>query len=138
MNAVWTPPAQCFIKLTLFLIYWQIFWVLKWIRIAIYVGASVTALFYTGTTIAFFVLATPRPGQTWAEQAVSSDSYKADTLAFANTCGGVLINLFLLCLPLRALFKLQLPVARKVRIGIACVLGFRYAESVFLAYDQAD
>ncbi|KAI9729014.1 MAG: hypothetical protein M1828_000099 [Chrysothrix sp. TS-e1954] len=123
LNGVWTPPAQCFIKLTLFLIYWQIFWVLNWVRIAIYIGATFTTLFYTAMTIAYFVVATPRPGQTWAEQAVSKDAMTGHVLELALTLGGVVINLYLLCLPIRALFKLQLPIARKVRIAIACVFG---------------
>ena len=112
-----------FIKLTLFLIYWQIFWVLKWIRIAIYIGAGFTVLFYTTTSITLFILATPWPGETWFEHSMSAIMWKADTLLVVLTIGGVLINITLLALPIRAILKLQMPVARKVRIGILLLIG---------------
>ena len=102
-------------------------------RVAVYLGMSVTTLFYSAATIATLVLATPRPGhQTWFEHALSFENSMANQIQLPITVIGVALNLYLLFLPVVAIVRLQLPMARKVRMGIVFLVGFRYADCISL------
>ena len=93
-------------------------------RIGVYIGWAITTIFYGAATVATFILATPRPSQTWFDHAMSPHYAIANNLLMPITVVGVVINWYLLFLPIYAIVKLQLPLARKVRIGIAFLLGF--------------
>ncbi|KAL9074038.1 MAG: hypothetical protein Q9157_004528 [Trypethelium eluteriae] len=60
------PAGLGFIKLSFFLLYMHLFAPFKGLRIAIWIGGTISTAFYTIIVILSFVFDTPRPGETFA------------------------------------------------------------------------
>lgn len=103
--------------------YLHIFGPMKWFRYCVYVGAGATIFFYTGTTIVQFVFATPPPGVTWQEQALSAKEYEATRISVPAASVGLVIDVFIFVLPIRAILKLQLSLKRKIAVGLVFATG---------------
>ncbi|KAL8946970.1 MAG: hypothetical protein Q9222_006702 [Ikaeria aurantiellina] len=112
-------PFIWLIKLSLFLLYLEIFSPLRYLRILVWVGVAVTALFYFPASIAKIALCAPRGRETYAQAYAASRC--GDSKAI-NVCIGVfniVSDLYLLVLPIRPTLKLNLPLRR--RIGVLFV-----------------
>ena len=116
------PFTLLFVKITFFLLYYQVFRPLRWLRITVYVGATLTAAFYGASDITQMVLVTPHPGETWVARYLSPESHKTIILAMPIPCVGLVIDLFILTIPIVAVFGLKLPNSRK--IGVLCIFMF--------------
>ena len=103
--------------------YLYIFGPLRWLRLCAYVGAAITTAFYTGMTVAFFVIATPRPGETWPEHLHSKKIKKAAELTIPTSSFGVVIDLVILILPIIAVMQMHLPTPRKIRAILVFMTG---------------
>ena len=82
-------------------------------------GAAITTTFYISTTVAMFILSTPRRGMTWPEHLLMKDLKRALIVRIVTSCFGVVIDPVILLLPMIAVMPLQLPPRRK--IGVVCV-----------------
>ena len=123
MNVLWAAPALGFIKLSIFLIFYQMFWPMRWMRIAVYIGSAITIGFYGAVTICMLVFSIPRPGQTWFTHTITPLYGKAQNLALPITAVGLVLDIYLLVLPIGAVIKLRLPPARKIGVTIAFATG---------------
>lgn len=105
--------------MTILLMYHEIFRPIRWVRIAVYVSSVIICGFYGAVTIALYVYATPRAGKTWQDAAV--DGTLTDSIAISIPAGvvGLFTDIWLVLLPLPAVFALQMPLSRK--IGVSCV-----------------
>ena len=104
-----------FIKVTFFLLFLQLFRPSRKIRFAIYGGLAFTILFYVMDFIVDFVSDTPRPGETW----ISHEEFNpveniGITSAIWLPTVGMVIDLYILCLPLYCVSTLQLSMRRKL------------------------
>ena len=108
-----SPLTLLFAKLTFFLMYFHIFWPLRWLRVTVYVGASLTCAFYGAVSVAQVVLLTPRYGQTWLEHSLSKESRKDQVLYVYIAAVGLGFDILLLVMPLVAVLGLQKPKQRK-------------------------
>ena len=71
-----------------------------------------------------FVIAAPRPGETWIEaDDIPSRVELESKLNTSVAVGGMLIDVWLIVLPLIAVYKLQLRSARKVGLMIMFSTG---------------
>lgn len=112
------------VKLTFFLMYLQMFWPMKWLRICVYIGASLTAAFYVAVTVAQFVLATPPRSKTWFEWELSPDFQQhSKILAIPISSVGLGIDIVLLVLPVRCVMMLQLPTRKKIGLVLIFLTG---------------
>ncbi|CRG83417.1 hypothetical protein PISL3812_00768 [Talaromyces islandicus] len=117
------------IKLTIFIFYAEIFWVLEWCRWVIYIGASISSAFYLSMTIVQFYFMTPRPGETMAEHFGGKMAARVTSLSIPTTSVGLAIDILLLVVPLCAVVQLHLAKMKKVQliltflIGIFAILG---------------
>jgi hypothetical protein len=114
------------IKLTFFLLYLQIFRQNTTLKFCIYAGAILTTLFYTGVGITQFVLATPHPGMTWMEQALSSRQEKQSLLSIPIVAVGLAIDLYILILPIGGVMQLHMPTRRKIGVCLIFVTGILF------------
>lgn len=105
-------------KLSLFLLYYRLFARHQWIRYLVYIGIGSTAAMYTAGTIVYGYLCLPRHGQSWFEASLSPRcSKQIIMIAYVQSPFGILSDLYLLFLPLPAVWQLQLPLRK--RLGIA-------------------
>ncbi|KAI9661346.1 MAG: hypothetical protein M1831_003079 [Alyxoria varia] len=120
--------ALGFAKLSLFLLYLQLFWPLRWLRICVYVGAPLTAAFYGSTTIVQFYFMTPAHGQTQFERLLSPEQGKAVSLYLPISAVGLCIDIFLLALPIKSVLQLQLRGRKKIGLLLIFMTGILIIE----------
>ena len=112
---------QGFVKMSLFLQYYALFKVKRYVRIGVYITRTLTAAFYSILTKLYFGICSPRRGESMLELTLSRRY-----LPFANMSLGVgiismLLDWILLVLPISAVWKIQLSTAR--RIGMILVFA---------------
>ena len=106
-----------FIKVTFFIMYLSIFGQWRWMRISTTVGAVMTGAFYTAMTAYIFALETPGRHETWvAHQLRRGASYAK--FGLVQSAVGLLIDLFILLLPVIAVSKLHMPFRRKLGVAV--------------------
>ena len=123
MDGVVNPAGLGFIKLTFFILYLQLFRPLKSIRLAIWVGAIVSTLFYTLVVVLAFIFTTPRPGENFATHLVSELEQKEIRLAIPQAGISVALDLYILILPIYSVWQLQLSRERKVGVSLVFLTG---------------
>lgn len=106
-------------KLSLLLLYLRIFHSNVKLRYCIYVTMSWLSLFYCGAFIALAILAIPRPGQSLQAAAHSAEAARSTQLVIAQSAVGVATDFLIFCLPIPVLWKLQLPLRK--RIGVLAI-----------------
>ena len=115
-----SQPVLGVTKLTFFLFYLQVFRPLKWLRISVYIGASLSTAFYLAVFITETSLATPSPHESWDTHYVSSRLGQR-RLAIPTASVGLVIDILLLILPSVAVSQLQMTTRRK--LGLLLIFG---------------
>ena len=117
IDMMYGPIAFC-AKLSLFLLYYRLFSCRKWVRYLVYLGIGATAATYTATTIVYGYACLPRRGQDWIEAGLSSRCHQEfSMICFVRGPFNLLSDLYLLLVPLPAIWQLHLPLRK--RLGIA-------------------
>ena len=116
-------PTLWLIKVTFCLLYLHIFRPMRWLRINIYIVAALLTIFYWGFSIALFVFASRNPGESWAELLLSQRFAISQRTNTPMAVGGMILDLWLLALPLVAVCRLQLQQARKIALIIMFSTG---------------
>ena len=124
IDMVYGPTSFC-AKLALFLLYFRLFGRHQWMRNLIYLGIGCTAVINFGAIIVYGVLCLPRKGQTWIEAGLSSRCHKQYIMiSYIRGPFNLLSDVYLLLLPLPAVWQLQLPLRRRVGIAGIFLTGF--------------
>ena len=110
-------------KLTLFLLYLLLFRPLRWLRISVYIGATLNVVFYIVDVILVVALQVPGPGESFQEHTLKSQGLQVQNAILYTTAVGVAFDIFLLVLPIRAAATLQLPRRQKVGVVIIFLTG---------------
>jgi hypothetical protein len=120
------PMVNLFAKLSFFIYFLQIFGAKPILRWNIYIGACITTCFYTATTIAQFVMTTPPPGVSFAEQFATflgpTESGIVHTI-LAVGYFNIFSDIYILLLPISGVIRLQLPRRRKVGVILIFMTG---------------
>ncbi|KAL8688192.1 MAG: hypothetical protein Q9218_005838 [Villophora microphyllina] len=101
-------------KLSLLMLYLDVFRPDKRLRYAIYFGIVFTTLFYAGTFIAYCVLAIPRRGQSLIGVMLSKGVASAIPLSIGQGAVNVATDFYILLLPILGVLQLQLPTRKKI------------------------
>lgn len=109
-------PIMMMAKMSLLLLYYQIFSLNVIFRHCIHVIMGFLFLFYCGLFIAFAILMIPRPGQSLLAAFRILDTAKGISLSIAQSVAGVTIDLMIFCLPIPVVWKLQLPLRKKIGV----------------------
>lgn len=118
-----------FIKLSLFLLYLQIFHPFLWLKICIIAGAVIVTGVYIAATLGELIAQTPRPGQTWYQYFQASHADKGGVnLSWALAAWALASDVYLLILPIAGVARLQVSAKRKFAVIMAFMtgLGFDY------------
>lgn len=117
-------PFIWFIKLSLFFLYLEVFGLIKWLKWSAYAGIVLTGSFYFATLIIFMVLCEPTHGQTqfaYLSALASPKCTESRAVVLAQGIINVISDLYLIALPLPALWTLQMPLKRK--LGVAAMIS---------------
>ena len=124
--SVLTPPTMFFIKVSFFIMYLDVFHLMRWLRISAYIGSIVTALFYGVMTVCMFIFATPAPHQTWVEHTTTENQELTLDLSPIQSYGGLAIDLYILILPILGVTRLQMSPRRKAGVILVFLSAIMY------------
>jgi hypothetical protein len=111
-------------KCTFFLLYFQIFRPLKWLRIGIYSGLVFTIIAYLGFMIAQLALLTPHPGENWLQQYQDPREFRVDELSVPLSAVSLGIDIYIFVFPMVGISQLQLSNRRKLGVMAIFLTGF--------------
>jgi len=109
-------PSILMAKLSLLLLYLQIFRPNVRLRYCIYLTIGLISIFYSATFIAYAVLSIPRPGQSQLEAMLSVNTARDIPLGITQGVVNVITDFLIFCLPIPVVWKLQLP--RRKKVGV--------------------
>lgn len=110
-------PTILMAKLSLLLLYLEVFRPNVKLTYFIYLGIVLNVLFYASATIVSFVSYMPKPGQSNLEIRSSSNALRNNFVLFlVGGCFNVGSDFYILCLPISGIWKLQLAPNQKIGI----------------------
>ena len=116
-------PALGLIKSSLFIQYYLLFRPLRWIRVCVWIGASTSCLFYTAVSITAFALESPWPGESLLDDILSWHYLKFSQFSVPTGVIGMLVDWYLLILPIPAVLALQMSMGRKLGVLVVFMTG---------------
>ena len=126
ISEVLNDPIVFFIKSSLLLLYLELFSSLRWLVLFVYFGLWVTGLFYLSTTIRKLVLCAPK-SQTQLGLLLGLSSEKclsqAQTLKIVIGAFNLASDIYLLGIPLAAVWPLQMALKRKIGVTMIFLTG---------------
>ena len=125
LNAVLGPPTMLFTKVSFFIMYLDVFHLMRWLKISAYIGGLLTALFYGAMTVCSFIFA-PAPHQTRVENGMTHDQALSLDFSVPQSCVGLVIDLYILILPILGVLRLQMSTRRKVGVILVFLSAIMY------------
>lgn len=123
ITTVMAVPSLGLIKSTLFIQYYAIFWPLRWVRISVWIGASLSTLFYTTISIVAFVLNSPWLGESMLDGILSWHYNAFSRFSIPIGVIGMLVDSCLLVLPIKAVSTLNMRTAKKIGLIVIFLTG---------------
>ncbi|MCJ1400967.1 hypothetical protein MMC11_004178 [Xylographa trunciseda] len=123
ITTIMVTPALGLIKSSLFIQYYFLFRPLRWIRICVWIGATVSAIFYITVTITAFVMNSPWPGESFLDDILSWHYLEFAQFSIPTGVIGMLVDWYLLILPIPAVLTLNVSMAKKFGILIIFMTG---------------
>jgi hypothetical protein len=112
------------LKLSLFALYLRLFDVSRSTRHAVYVGVAAVALFYGGFAVALLALCVPlRAERGFAAAATKRCEATDGARVVALLAFNIVSDVYLFALPVRVVWRLQLPVRRKFALSALFLMG---------------
>lgn len=118
--------------------YYQLFWSKIILRYLIYIGGFATALFYIGSTIAYFIVMTPQLGETLISHSGTPLMRRVLRFSIPDSAVGAAIDLHILVLPISAVLQLKLATKRKVGVVLIFLTGSLYVSGLDISDELTD
>ena len=99
---------------------------MKWLRYSSYAGATVNVLFYLSTLVASLAFLVPAAGQSLQQALLGPREARAIAMSVPIASMNLVLDVFILVLPLLGISKLQLPPKRKIGVAAVFFTGFLY------------
>lgn len=123
ITTIMVTPALGLIKCSFFIQYYQIFRPLRWVRISVWIGATISAVFYVAVTVTAFVMESPWPGESLLEGVLSWHYLKFSQFSIPTGVIGILVDWYLLILPIPAVWNLKMSISKKLGVLIIFMTG---------------
>ncbi|KAK8017152.1 hypothetical protein PG991_008228 [Apiospora marii] len=120
------PVAICLVKVSVLLLYLRIFRVLNWMRVVSVVSIVLIVLWHLALSVSFAAMCAPGTGDTQLDFLAAFISQKcSDTriLVVLQGVGNVVTDIWLILLPLPAVWTLQMPNRRKLAVSSMFMVG---------------
>ncbi len=88
-----------------------------------WIGATISALFYVPVSITAFVLNSPWPGESFLDDILSWHYLKFAQFSIPTGVIGMLVDLYLFILPIPAVLTLQMSMVKKLGVLIIFMTG---------------
>lgn len=124
------PLSLCLVKLSVLILYLQIFSVLNWLRNAAITGMVLITAFHIAISVAFAVMCSPTTGSgqlDFLSALISETCTRSRIIIVVQGIGNVVTDFYLLILPLPAIWTLQMPLRRKLAVSAMFLVGLSYA-----------
>lgn len=124
---IFLPLSICFVKVSVLVLYWQLFHILRWMRLACITGIAGITAFQVSLSIAFAAMCAPSTGSSQIDflaAFVSETCTRTRSLVVIQGVGNVITDVFLVVLPLPAVWNLQMPLKRKLAVLSMFMVGF--------------
>lgn len=109
-------PAMFFAKLSLLLLYLRIFAPQKYMRYTIYLAIGFLFCFYWFLVPLYSYFCAPFPGGSWVSNELGRKCTKMVVVGVVQGPPNVVVDLFLLILPVRSVLRLHLSLKRKMQV----------------------
>ncbi|KAF5872910.1 putative integral membrane protein [Botrytis fragariae] len=102
---------------------------LQWMKICVFIGATLSSLFYLAITVVQFYLAMPFNGETWKSHIISARTLIGITFSVPAAAVGLGIDVYLFILSLIAAIRLHLPTRKRIpammifNVGLLVCMG---------------
>ena len=116
-------PSVFFAKLSILLLYLRIFSPDRWTRLFIYLGIWVIFIYYMVTASIFVGLCSPRHGESWPVALLSSRCGETMVMTYVQGIFNIVSDFYVLVLPLPVVWKLQLPLRKKIGVSAVFMTG---------------
>ena len=123
MTTVVVTPTLGLIKCSILIQYYLLFRLLRWVRISVWIGASISVTFYVAVTIIAFALNTPWPGESFLEDVLSWHHHEFLQFSIPTGVIGMLVDLYLLILPIPVVLNMQMSTVKKLGVLIVFMTG---------------
>ncbi|KAL8717817.1 MAG: hypothetical protein Q9225_004972, partial [Loekoesia sp. 1 TL-2023] len=123
ITTIMITPALGLIKISLFIQYYLLFQPLRWVRITVWIGATISVLFYVAVTVTGLIMNSPWPGETLLEGILSWHYLKFAQFSIPTGVVGMVVDWYLLFLPVPAIMTLQMSTAKKFGILLVFMTG---------------
>lgn len=111
-------------KLSILLLYLQLFLISKRTRVMVYIALTVNTLHCLATVIGYGILCVPKPGVSWElADATRNCMIVADLLAVILGAISIFSDVVIICIPIPVIWSLRLPVRKKVGVSVIFVIG---------------
>ena len=117
------PLALGFIKASYFIFYLQLFKPKKQLRVAIWLGGILSTVFYILVFALNLYFATPRPGESFAIHYLGPVSQTGGQLLIPYSAIGLVFDLYIITLPIWAIWQLQQSIKKKMRVSFVFLTG---------------
>ena len=120
----------CLAKLSLLLLYYRIFALNTMTKATIYVGILTKCVFYLTSSVAQFAICVPRSGESWTSTSFDARLRKYRVMTVIQGIFGLTSDLYIFILPLPLLWRLHMPLKRKIGVtaifltGLMCVYTY--------------
>ncbi|KAK4663893.1 uncharacterized protein QC763_501878 [Podospora pseudopauciseta] len=121
-----TPMAQFFVKCSVLLLYYNIFSVLRWMRMATTISIVLLFAFQFSVAIATAVNCSPTTGQDVFSYLMAFSQprcFKGRLYWLVMGIGSVIVDVGMIILPLPAVWSLRLPLKRKLAVSAMFLVG---------------
>lgn len=123
ITTIMVTPALGLIKCSFFIQYYLLFRPLRWVRISVWIGATISAVFYVAVTVTAFVMESPWPGESSFEGILSWHYLKFAQFSIPTGVIGMLVDWYLLILPIPAVWTLKMSTSKKLGVLIIFMAG---------------
>ncbi|KAK8076768.1 hypothetical protein PG994_004040 [Apiospora phragmitis] len=123
---IFLPVAICLVKVSVLILYLRVFRVLNWMRIVSIVSMALIVMWHLALSIAFAASCAPSTGDTQLDFLAAFISQKcSDTriLVVLQGVGNVATDVWLILLPLPAVWALQMPLRQKIAVSSMFMVG---------------
>lgn len=115
--------TMLFAKAALFLLYYQVFSLDRWTKLAIYIGISITCVFYLALGVANLVLCIPKRNESWTSTSYVERCYRTEVMGDIQGVFGLVSDLYIFVLPLPVLYRLHMSVKKKIGVTAVFLTG---------------
>lgn len=123
VTTIIVTPALGLIKISLFIQYYLLFRILRWVRISVWTGATLSTIFYITVPVTALALETPWNGESFIEDILSWHYLKFSDFSIPTGVIGTTVDWTLFILPIPAVLGLHMSFAKKIGVLVIFMTG---------------